>query len=440
MQAFNFLGVDNRRIVLRGFSMGGAGAWHLGLHHPDRWCVIGPGAGFTTTKGYAGKLSLTPVQEKTLHIYDAVDYAENVFNVPIVAYSGADDPQKKAADNIEIALASLGLSMTHFISPKTGHTTPPEYQKKLAAEYGKHVTRGRDRDPDAVRFVTYTLRYAHCNWLYVSGLDRHYIKARVEAKRTADGFAVKTENVRRLSMNERKGPARPQKVLIDGQTLTVPPEREEWPRSVRLVKKDGKWAPDAATFEGRQKFPKMQGPIDDAFMKPFLCVRGSGTPWNAAVGAYARADLARFQAEWSKHLRGDLRIKDDKDVTEDDTQRYSLVLFGDPGSNALLAKVLPELPLTWTKDKLTWRGKEYSSSTHVPAFVYPSPLDGNRYVVINSGHTFHQDAFEGTNALLYPRLGDHALLRLTDPAKPLAMEVVTAGLFDEFWKFPSEGK
>ena len=29
--------------VLRGFSMGGAGTWHLGLHHPDRWCVIGPG-------------------------------------------------------------------------------------------------------------------------------------------------------------------------------------------------------------------------------------------------------------------------------------------------------------------------------------------------------------------------------------------------------------
>ncbi|MGE3808344.1 MAG: hypothetical protein AB7K24_27090, partial [Gemmataceae bacterium] len=44
--------IDPRRIVLRGFSMGGAGTWHLGLHHPDRWCVLGPGAGFTTTHGY----------------------------------------------------------------------------------------------------------------------------------------------------------------------------------------------------------------------------------------------------------------------------------------------------------------------------------------------------------------------------------------------------
>ncbi len=48
--------LDSNKIVLRGFSMGGAGTWHLGLHFPDRWCVIGPGAGFTTTHGYVAKL------------------------------------------------------------------------------------------------------------------------------------------------------------------------------------------------------------------------------------------------------------------------------------------------------------------------------------------------------------------------------------------------
>src|SRR5262249_40065291 len=28
--------IDPNRIVLRGFSMGGAGGWHIGLHYPDR--------------------------------------------------------------------------------------------------------------------------------------------------------------------------------------------------------------------------------------------------------------------------------------------------------------------------------------------------------------------------------------------------------------------
>src|SRR5262249_38628398 len=101
--------VDSCRIVLRGFSMGGAGTWHIGFHHPDKFCVIGPGAGFTTTHGYIANLpkQLPEYQEQCLRIYDAVDYAENAFNVPIVAYSGEIDAQKKAADNIENLLKAF---------------------------------------------------------------------------------------------------------------------------------------------------------------------------------------------------------------------------------------------------------------------------------------------------------------------------------------------
>ncbi len=44
--------------------------------------------------------------------------------------------------------------------------------------------------------------------------------------------------------------------------------------------------------------------------------------------------------------------------------------------------------------------------------IYPNPLNAGRYVVLNSGHTFHEADFKGTNALLYPRLGDFAILKL----------------------------
>jgi hypothetical protein len=45
----------------------------------------------------------------------------------------------------------------------------------------------------------------------------------------------------------------------------------------------------------------------------------------------------------------------------------------------------------------------------------------------------------GTNALLYPRLGDHALLKLDRAKKdPLAVEVVRSGLFDDFWRFAAK--
>ncbi|MCU0702408.1 MAG: hypothetical protein MUF18_00265, partial [Fimbriiglobus sp.] len=99
-QATRFWPVDPRRVVLRGFSMGGAGTWHIGLRRPFEFAVLGPGAGFTTTREYIGEKKFGPQPdyiEKCLRIYDAVDYAENVFNIPVVAYSGEKDKQKLAA-------------------------------------------------------------------------------------------------------------------------------------------------------------------------------------------------------------------------------------------------------------------------------------------------------------------------------------------------------
>jgi len=56
-------------------------------------------------------------------------------------------------------------------------------------------------------------------------------------------------------------------------------------------------------------------------------------------------------------------------------------------------------------------------------------------VVLNTGHTFHEAEFKGTNAQLYPRLGDYAILKPTPTKKDeAAYEVIHAGLFDESWK------
>ncbi len=188
-----------------------------------------------------------------------------------------------------------------------------------------------------------------------------------------------------------------------------------------------------------QKTHGLQGPIDDAFTAPFLCVRGTGAAWHEATEEYAKANLERFRKEWSKYFRGELLVKDDVEVEPHDIASRHLILFGDPSSNSLIAQVLDGLPFTWTKDKITWEGKEYAASEHVPVLIYPSPLSTMYYIVLNSGHTFHAADFEGSNALLYPRLGDYAILKLTgdkkgDKKDPLAIEVQRAGLFDDFWR------
>src|SRR5690606_35225768 len=103
--------VDRNRIVLRGFSMGGAGTWHIGLHHPDRWVASGAGAGFTDTLTYAKNslpANVPDWQKRAMRIYDATDYAPNARTLAVVGYGGEDDPQLQAAVNIREALQRDG--------------------------------------------------------------------------------------------------------------------------------------------------------------------------------------------------------------------------------------------------------------------------------------------------------------------------------------------
>jgi len=72
-------------------------------------------------------------------------------------------------------------------------------------------------------------------------------------------------------------------------------------------------------------------------------------------------------------MRGDLKVKNDTDLTADDVADHNLVLFGDPGSNRQIARVLKDLPtLTWTRSELKLGGASYTPADHVPVLIAPN--------------------------------------------------------------------
>ncbi len=118
----------------------------------------------------------------------------------------------------------------------------------------------------------------------------------------------------------------------------------------------------------------------------------------------------------------------------------NLILFGDPGSNSLLAEILPQLPVKWDESKITVNGVDYDPNQHGLSLVYPNPLNPKRYIVINSGHTFHEKDFKASNSWLFPRLGDIAVQKFTrqaDEGGGYIEETVFSDLFDSQWQLPS---
>src|SRR5215475_1517004 len=82
--------IDENRILVRGFSMGGGSAWDMGTHHAGMFAAVQPGAGFSETIEYL-KLKLTGDaappwwEQKLFHLYDATEYAVNLSNTSTVA-------------------------------------------------------------------------------------------------------------------------------------------------------------------------------------------------------------------------------------------------------------------------------------------------------------------------------------------------------------------
>jgi predicted esterase len=415
--------VDPDRTILRGFSMGGHGAWHIGLHHPSLWAGVSPGAGFSETRKYA-KVTTDPprYQVDAWHIYDAIDYALNLANTPFIAYGGDRDPQLQASLNMQEAAKKEGLPFNLIVGPDTEHRYHPDSLREIMRQLAEHR---RDPSPRRIRFTTWTLKYNRCAWVTLERLVSHYSRAVVDAEVSGSMARVKATNVQELTLSPL--PAGVDRVEINGQQVAA------GGGSIRLSREGGEWRTVSGPDKYLRKRPGIQGPLDDAFTSRFTVVRGTGTPWSSATQAYADRTLTRFADEWRLAFRGELPIKTDKDlpIRGKEWKETSLILFGDPGSNSLLARIASRLPIKWSRSGVQVGKRSYDAGA-IPVLIYPNPYSPQHYVVINSGHTWGTPEILGSNVLLKPLLPDWAVIKPGEKAD----EVLAADFFDENWRLP----
>ena len=433
--------IDDRRIILRGFSQGGEGAWHISLHHPDRFAAAEIGAG-TVSRTAQQHPEFKPYQFSTLRIWENIsEWALNIHNLPLAGHDGENDPgqlesSSRARAQLEKEgcpsvgdpdyLRSQGAPGLWMQSLATGHGTSPLVRQRLDAFLKEWGDKGQS-SPDHIRFLTYTTRYNRSYWVSLEGLAQHYERGEVDARRTGGGvsYDLKTKNLTRLALRET---ANAREIVIDGQRMKVKGAPE-----ITLARTGATWkivknGPES----GLHKTHALQGPIDDAFLDPFLLVRPTGTPWNEEVNQQALRTLARFDRLWGKFFRGHPFMKDDKDVTDADFAKYHVVLFGDPGSNQWIAKLNGKLPFKWTRQNVTLGGQTFAANENYPAMIYPNPLHPSKYVVLNTGLTIEDRGYNGDYGT--PLWGDYAIVKVK-PGAPVP-ELVTAGLFDESWRLP----
>ncbi len=436
--------IDKNRLVMRGFSMGGAAAWQFAVHYPGRWCAAAPGAGFSETTEFLRVFqkeptTITPWEQKLLHWYDCTDWSRNLANLPTVAYSGENDNQKQAADMMEAAMKKVGINLTHIIGPATGHSYHPGAKAEINRRIDSIAAKGRDSVPNRLSFVTYTLRYPAMLWLGVDRLEKHWEAGSVEASIVSPNRVdIDTKGVLGLTLNFPAGlcPLDLRDVpTISVNGLLIPAPKVESDRSwkVSLYRENNRWQVGSPPQELAKK-PGLQGPIDDAFMDSFIFVKPTGKPSDPLVHKWVETEMNHAASHWRKQFRGLVTIKSDTEITQADRSKHNLILWGDPSSNKIIGELLPKTPTKWDKESIEIGDWKTDARAKVLLGIYPNPSQPSRYIVLNSGFTFREYDYLN-NARQVAKLPDWAVVDITvAPTPRWPGRIVRAGFFDEAWK------
>lgn len=382
--------IDERRVSLTGYSLGGTVSFVAPLHRPDKFAAAAPLCGYPNLLDYASvsKVPHLPYEEAMLEKEYIVRYAENGAYVPLhIVHGGLDVPgrSKVVADRYK----ALRYSHVFDIQEDLDHNV-----WDYAYEDGKMVpwlTRHKVPElPKAIHFSTGKLRYDRAYWLRVLELGDSGKRARIDATLTATGVDMTTQNVAALRIDADKLglPTGEVSVTIDGAL-----SKADTKGSVTLRRgSDGTFAIATEELIGK-KVHGSSGPLDDVQNGAVTVVYGTLDRPNREANRLVAAELATLGGS------ADIRypVLADVDATDEALAGRNVVLVGGPNSNKLTASIAGMLPVQLDADAVVLRGKRHVGKDVAVSLVFPGPEaffgDGakkrslSRYVVLHAGVT-----------------------------------------------------
>lgn len=443
--------IDDDRVYLTGGSMGGTGSWNLGVKFPDVFAALAPSAGNADSKVWEqlwdweghDASSVAAVRRFVAYSIDPVTYAENLLNLPAFCVHGEEDdvvPVQHARSMVD-RLQALGYRHEYVEIERGGHVSPP--LDVVREQWGGMLAQRRATRPWQVRLKVSKLRYGKAYWVRIDQLARPLEYAEIEGSAEPTGeVEITTANVSAFSLVLDALPseeATPLGVRVDGVEVFRGP-RPDSPH-LCFVRDRAGWRPGQPAT-GLAKRARLEGPIEDAFMSPFLIVYGTASA-DQTENDVAEAEARRFVNDWQRVFVKPCRIKSDAQVTEDDVQAYNLILYGGPSCNTITRRVANQLPIQIEQNAVSVGAHRFEGEDVGVKLCYPNPLNRERYVVVFAGVTwrglfqivnrfgnwFHWGPFDNRNWFDYGVFDG----RTRSPETFLCF-----GFFDQQWRISAE--
>ena len=420
--------IDDTRVYLTGYSMGGGGTWHVGTRHPELFAAIGPIYGGWDYHVWAAEdepARLTPRNRFFQESSSSFAQAEQLLTTPVFVNHG-DDDSLVDVDHSRYAVKLLqrwGYPIRYWEHPGKGHGRLG-CEDELVRWFLAHR---RNANPRRVRVRSPRLKTAAAHWVRVEQRQDPFAFIEVDA-RVADRHTVRldTANVLQLRLSPAEplvDRSRPVRVLWNGEDAGAHP----FTKGAVTLRAKG------YTPAKLHKSPQIEGPIGDAATTPFAIVVGTASK-SPAMRRFCqlRAQARRDQWETWQHVRP--RCFLDTEITDKQIETYSLILYGGPDENLVTRKLIEHIPLTIEPDAITVAGQRFAAKDAAVGMVYPHPRNAARCVAIHAGNSpagmfFANQLDDGFDFVI-----SDARIHPDDDVPGEKLRIV-AGYFDRDWQY-----
>jgi predicted esterase len=375
--------VDDERVYLVGYSMGGVGVWHIGTRHPELFAAIAPIYGAWDYRVFPKEENLAELTDRErfrLERQSSFVQAEALLHTPVFMNHGDNDE----VVSVELSrystrmLQRWGYPVRYWEHPGRGHSL---FCEEIVMPW--LLSHKRESNPRRVRIRAADLQSAATYWVRLEQRQEPFalMLADVEVM-GPNKIRLDTENVVGVSLSPRGS-------LID---ITKPLEviwNGTGRRTIRTVEfEQGRvtlWAKGYSP--GRlNKRPGLAGPISDVINTPFAIVEGT-ISGDAVMRRKCKQAAQLLARHWKQMQHWSPRYFKDTAIAEADIARYSLILIGGPDDNLVVQKLKMKLPLEISRNKVVVDGRTFKAIDAVIQMIYPNPLNADRYVVITAANS-----------------------------------------------------
>ncbi|MCK5801565.1 MAG: prolyl oligopeptidase family serine peptidase [Lentisphaeria bacterium] len=390
--------IDPDRVYVKGSSMGGTGAWNLGVHYADRFAGIMPICGNADSQAWTSRWQWNAAFEGRFEelrdwiqeAHTARAFVGNLSNLPSYILHGAGDTvvPPEHSRHMVAELRRLQCPVQYREFPGKGHGGFPG----SATSEGLSWICGYARTPfpKSVRWTTNLLKHGRAYWIRIDAKWRPDALATVNANAVDRNHVIlTTENVQTVSI--LRSPQiftldLPLFVQIDGERVIFPPRdlntAPTWSTLERsaLGWNDIRQTPSLPTVRKR---PGLEGPINEAFLAPFVLVVGTCGSLDKRV--FWMREARAFAKEWKRRNGAPCSFIRDTDCSETIAQNHNLILLGDGRENSVSARLEGQksfadavAPLA---ARIQWAGPDAGFLV-----VHPNPEHPDRLVVLHAAN------------------------------------------------------